>query len=199
MKIVKEGEQTQVVCHNCGLSNATYQLRDLEFSDNSGLVKNLLAAVCVSCGEVASIPAQSSEQIRAELDKQKQPIDVRLPAHYLDILAVASQKIDVSLSASFAKPLLLYYLHALSTGRFDASGLQKALKSDVAKAKSSKRISMKLSNKAMQEVTNLMETQGLANNTEVFKSIILRIHHDLVMQAEPPNLKELKNFAAAFV
>ncbi|MEL6116842.1 hypothetical protein P0Y67_16640 [Photobacterium sp. SP02] len=198
MKIVKEGDTRKVICPDCGLTHATYLLRDIRFSDNSGVVKDVLAAVCDECGKVVSIPKQSTAKVKAEYNKIKTPIDVRLPAHYLDILNLATQKIDPTLSDSFNKSLVLYYLHALSTGRYSQKNLNVLLTTELAKAKSSKRFSVKVNEKSINEINLLMESQGLKNNTEVFKSVILRINEDIVQPKKPKHLSELQNFAAAF-
>lgn len=198
MKIVKEGDKKQVICPSCGLSNATYQLRDIDFSDQSGTVKNVLASVCDSCHQVVSIPKQSTAKVRAEYNKVKTPVDLRIPAHFLDILTLASLKIDPTLTESFNKPLVLYYLHALSSGRYPAQNLSQLLKTDAAKAKASKRLSLKLNTKTMSEVETLMQVQGLKSNTEVFRSLILKINEDIVQTDKPKHLNELQNFAAAF-
>ena len=198
MKIVKEGDKRQVVCANCGLTQATYLLRDIDFSDQSGTVKNVLAAVCDSCNEIASIPKQSTAKVKAEYNKIKTPVDIRLPAHFLDILTLAGQKIDPTLTDSFNKPLVLYYLHALSSGRYPSKDLNDLLHSDLAKAKASKRFSFKLNDNSLSEIKILMDSQGLKNNTEVFKSVILKINEDIVQQRNPKHLPELQNFAAAF-
>lgn len=198
MKIVKEGDLREVVCSTCGLTHATYLLRDVSFSDDSGIVKNILVAVCNHCDQVVSIPKQSTAKVKAEYNKIKTPIDVRLPAHFLDILNLATQKIDINLSDSFNKSLVLYYLHALSSKRYAQDNLALLLKSDIAKAKASKRFSVKLNDKSIKEIQSLMVSQGLKNNTEVFKSLILRINEDIVQPQQPKHLAELQNFAAAF-
>lgn len=198
MKIVKEGDSRQVICPECGLTHATYQLRDVNFNDDSGMVKNILAAVCNHCNTVVSIPKQSTAKVRAEYNKIKTPIDVRLPAHFLDILNIATQKIDASLGDNFNKALVLYYLHALSSNRFSQNDLGLLLTSDLAKAKASKRFSVKLNEKSINEIKSLMASQKLKNNTEVFKSLILRINEDIVQPKKPKHLAELQNFAAAF-
>ncbi|SEH04788.1 hypothetical protein [Candidatus Venteria ishoeyi] len=198
MKIVKEGDKRKVVCPDCGLSSATYALRDIDFSDKSGIVKNVLAAVCDSCTQVVSIPKQSTAKVRAKYNKIKIPIDVRIPAHYLDILSLASQRIEPTLTESFNKHLVLYYLHALSSGRYSAYNLNSLLNSDLAKAKASKRFSLKLNNKSMLEIQSLMESQNIRSNTDVFKTVILKINKDIVQQKKPKHLSELQNFAAAF-
>ncbi|GAB6261910.1 hypothetical protein PSSHI_21530 [Photobacterium sp. R1] len=198
MKIVKEGDKRQVVCPTCGLSHATYALRDIAFSDQSGTVSNVLAAVCDSCHQVVSLPKQSTAKVRAEYNKSRTSIDVRLPAHYLDILTLASQKIDPTLTESFHKPLILFYLHALSCGRYSAQNLNALLHSDLAKAKASKRLSLKLNPDRLSEIDALITAQGFKTNTDVFRSVILKINEDIVQQDKPAHLPELQNLAAAF-
>lgn len=198
MKIVKEGEKRQAVCSSCGLVQVTYTLTDIDFSDGSGTVKNVLAGICDQCQQVVSIPKQSTAKVRAEYNKLKTPIDLRVPAHFLDILTLAAQRIDPTLTESFNKPLMLYYLHALSNGRYAANNLSALLESELAQAKASKRLSLKLNDKSLGEIETLMQTQGLKNNTEVFKSLILKINEDIVQPKTPRHLHELQNFAAAF-
>ncbi|RLV57794.1 hypothetical protein D5018_20650 [Parashewanella curva] len=198
MKIVKEGDKKKVICSACGLTEATYQLRDIDFNDQSGTVKDVLAAVCGKCNEVVSIPKQSTAKVRTEYNKVKTSVEVRVPAHYLDILTLASQRIDPSLSEVFNKPLMLYYFHALSSGRYSANGLNHLLSSDLAKAKASKRLSLKLNEKSLSQIETLMKSQGFKNNTDVFRSVILKINEDIVQSERPKHLKELQNFAAAF-
>lgn len=198
MKIVKEGDARQVVCSSCGLTHATYTLRDIDFSDQSGTVKNVLAAVCDTCSQVVSIPKQSTAKVRAEYNKVKTPVDIRLPAHYLDILNLASQRIDPTLTDNFNKPLVLYYLHALSSGRYSSKNLNMLLKSDLANAKSSKRFSVKLNENSLREIKLLIKSHGLKSNTDVFKTVILKINEDIVQSKSPKHLPELQNFAAAF-
>ncbi|CAM3886392.1 hypothetical protein [Rheinheimera salexigens] len=199
MRIVKEGDSRQVVCPDCGVTQATYLLQDVCFNDDSGVVKNILAAVCNSCHKVVSIPKQSTAKVRAEYNRVKVPVDVRLPAHFIDILNLATQKIDPSLSDSFNKSLVLYYLHAVSKKRYSQHNLAQLLTLDIAKAKASKRFSVKLNDKNIQDINDLMVSQGLKNNTEVFKSLILKINEDIVQPKQPKHLAELQNFAAAFV
>ncbi len=198
MRIVKEGDKRQVICHNCGRSEATYSLRNVDFSDKSGTVKNILAAVCNKCNEVVSIPAQSTPKIKAEYNKIKASVEVRVPAHFLDILNVATQKINPALDDNFNRSLILYYLHALNTGRYEQNGLSDFLNTDFAKAKASKRISMKINANQLEEINSIMERQNLKKNTDVIKAVILKINEDIVQNDKPEQLSELRNVAAAF-
>ncbi|MEJ4044692.1 hypothetical protein [Erwinia sp. SLM-02] len=198
MKIVKEGDTRSVLCHHCGKSTATYLLRDVDFSDRSGSVKNILAAVCNGCQQVVSVPAQCTPQIKQAFDQSRQPLEVRVPAHFLDILNVATQKIDDSLSEEFSKTLILYYLHALASGRYTQDELKSLLSSELAQAKASKRLSMKISQRQMAELTALMQQQNLSKISDVVKAVILKINQDLVQGKNLSGLAELRNVAAAF-
>ncbi|CAI1656669.1 hypothetical protein [Serratia proteamaculans] len=198
MRIVKEGDTRTVLCQHCGKSMATYRLRDVDFSDRRGTVKNILAAVCNQCDAVVSIPAQSTPRVKSEFEQTKSALEVRVPAHYLDILNVATQKIDASLDEDFHKILILYYLHALATGRYQQQELKTLLDSELAKAKSSKRLSMKVSKKQLEELNSIMEQQNLTRSSDVVKAVILKIYQDLVQEKNLGILPELRNVAAAF-
>lgn len=126
MRIVKEGETRTLLCHNCGKTSATYRVRDVAFSDKRGTVKNILAAVCDRCDEVAAIPAQSTARIKEAFDQSGSPLEIRVPVHYLDILYVATQKIDTTLSENFNKALILWYLHALTSLPLSAAAAENA-------------------------------------------------------------------------
>lgn len=197
MRIVKEGETRTLLCHNCGKTSATYRVRDVAFSDKRGTVKNILAAVCDRCDEVAAIPAQSTARIKEAFEQSSSPLEIRVPVHYLDILYVATQKIDTTLSESFNKALILWYLHALTSGRYPQQQLKTLLSSEIADAKASRRLSMKITQKQQAELNQLMQQQGMKKTSDVVKAVILKIHQDLVLEQDLSGLPELRNMAAA--
>jgi hypothetical protein len=66
MKHWKEGEKGRAVCERCAtVVVTTFKVRDVPFSDGSGVVKDILACVCDNCSEVVGIPAQSTPAIAA--------------------------------------------------------------------------------------------------------------------------------------
>lgn len=197
MKIVKEGDTRSVLCHRCGKSTATYLLRDVDFSDRIGQVKNVLAAVCDGCQQIVSVPAQCTPQIKHAFEQTRQSLEVRVPAHYLDILNVATQKIDASLGEEFNKTLILYYLHALSSGRYAQDELKPLLSSELAQARASKRLSMKITPHQMAEITLLMRQQNIEKTSDVVRAVILKINQDLVQEKNLNGLAELRSTAAA--
>lgn len=69
MRFLKEGDKGKAVCHKCGFTIITYHIRDVDFSDNHGIVKNIIAGICDKCNEVISIPRQSMPQIKEDYNK----------------------------------------------------------------------------------------------------------------------------------
>ncbi|MFN8672916.1 MAG: hypothetical protein U0457_12645 [Candidatus Sericytochromatia bacterium] len=198
MRFVKENDKGKAVCSSCGLTTITYLLKDVPFSNKSGTVKNILAGVCDKCNEVITIPAQSTAAIKSEYNKTRKPLEIRVPAHYIDILNLACQKIDKDLDESFFKPLLTFYVHGLKKENCIKLDAKILLNSDLAKAKSSKRLSFKLSNKTEKELMELVDYLKIKNKSELIKAIILKINEDIVQSKKPKNFTELKNLAYAF-
>lgn len=59
------GDQSQAICAQCAkLVSATFAHRDIAFDDGSGVVRDILAAVCDVCDAVVAVPAQSTPTIR---------------------------------------------------------------------------------------------------------------------------------------
>lgn len=196
MKIVKEDDQQEVECPNCGFSQATYKLKDVRLGEQ--VSKKVLVAVCNSCDKALNVPPQTAVKIKSNYDVSRYSVDIRLPAHYLDILLFASHRINPSLPESFGKALILYYLHALTTQRYGAKNLANLLNSDLAKAKSSKRLSMKVSQSCLNDMALLVKSHGFKNNTDMLKCVILKIHEDIILKHKPKHLAELQSFAAVF-
>ncbi len=198
MKIVKEGDKNKAVCQFCGLQSITYALRDVPFSDNNGVVRNILAGICDKCDNVVSIPRQSTPKIKAAYNEVKRSAEYRVPAHFIDILSLASNRIDDEIGDTLSKPLLLYYLHKLNTGVISSSRLKELLASELASAPSTKRLSLKITERTEKELSSVVQKSGLQNNTDVIKGIILKIYEDIVQPKTPKHIKELKSIAATF-
>jgi RNase P subunit RPR2 len=57
MKILKDGDRKRAACNKCqAFEPITFKLRDVPFSDASGIVKNVLVGVCDSCDTVVALP-----------------------------------------------------------------------------------------------------------------------------------------------
>ncbi len=66
----KPGDTSKAVCEYCNkIVDTTFVVRDVPFFDGSGIVENILVAVCDNCNEVVAIPAQSTVAINHAINK----------------------------------------------------------------------------------------------------------------------------------
>lgn len=196
MKIYKVGDKQKAVCESCqSLTDATFMLRGVPFSDGSGTVKNVLAGVCDSCNEVVLIPHQSTPAIKKQLDTQKKAVETRVPAHMVDMLNLASMELGGS--TDFSNALIKYYLHNLSEQKTSVKGLIKYLESDLAKGVAQKRISLK-GRQVSKEIDNIKFKTSISSTTDVLKAVVLKINDDVFVHPKTQLIKNLKGVAAAF-
>lgn len=195
MNILKEGDKKRAACEHCGTFRmATFQLRDLPFSDGSGVVKQVLAGVCDHCGSVAVIPHQSTPAIKKQRDVQRKAVEGRVPSHLVDILTLASAELGAS--PDFSQSLLKYYIHALASNGISPAGLDKLLGSELAQGRAKKRLSLKGRHVA-EEVEQLRKIANIPTTSELLKSVVLKIHDDILVHKRPARIRELQSLVAA--
>jgi hypothetical protein len=194
MKILKVGDKEKAICNTCqALTAVTYQLRDVPFSDQSGVVKDVLVGVCDDCDTVAVLPYQSTPKVKQQLAKQRASLEIRVPAHMLDILGLASAELGGN--SDFSYSILKYYLHALSSGQLSAKDMDKYLLTDLAKGKAQKRLSLKGKN-VTHDVELLKQLVHIDSTSDLIKSVVLKINDDILVNKNAKPIKLLKSFAA---
>lgn len=195
MKIYKVGDSQRVICEHCGsLECATFGLRDVPFSDGSGIVKNVLVGVCDRCNEVCVLPNQSIPAVRKQLACQRKAVESRLPAHMLDILNLAADELGAD--TDFVPTLVKYYIHVLAGNPTTAGQLDELLQSDLATGKADKRLSLK--GKRVAAELEIMKTfTRIKSTTELIKGVILKINDDILLKKYPAPLAELKKLIAS--
>ena len=63
--IYTAGDKGRAICEACAKVVATtFAYRDVAFDDGSGVVRDILAAVCDACDAVVAVPAQSTPAIQ---------------------------------------------------------------------------------------------------------------------------------------
>lgn len=189
------GDSKKAVCTQCGsFQKITFRLKDTPFSDGSGIVKNVLVGVCDSCDSVAILPHQSTPAVKKQLEKQRKSIEIRVPAHMIDILNLASDKLGGG--TEFAPNIMKYYIHALSNNEISSNNISIFLDSDLAKGVSQKRISLK-GRHLEEELSLLKKLINVESTTDLLKIVVLKINDDLLVNESPIPMKQLKNIIAA--
>ena len=72
MTLLKVGDKGKAACDTCkAFVTTTYSLKNVPFSDNSGVVANLLVGVCDGCESVVTLPHQSTPAVKEQLEQQR--------------------------------------------------------------------------------------------------------------------------------
>ena len=195
MKIFKVGESQKAACNKCqSFENATFQLRDVPFSDGTGVVKKVLVGVFDKCESVTVLPHQSTPAVKRQYEAKRKPVEGRLPAHLIDILNLATMEIGAT--ADFVPSMMKYYIHSLSEDEKSAKKIANYLQSDLAKGRSEKRLSLK-GRKIFEDIEHLKSLSHIENTTDLLKGIILKINEDVLVKKRLKSIENLKNIMAA--
>jgi DNA-binding helix-hairpin-helix protein with protein kinase domain len=195
MNVLKVGDRERAACANCeAFVSVVYCLRDVPFSDGSGLVSQVLVGVCDQCDQVCVLPQQSTPTVKRALEKQRKPLESRVPAHMIDILNLASA--EVGCGTEFVPYLIKYYVHALASQQISPDQLSRYLATDLAKGKAEKRISLK-GQHIVAEVGELKALTRIDSTSDLIRGVILKINDDLVQHKRSKPLNELRGIAAA--
>lgn len=202
MKLYVESEKGRAICHRDGLVTTTFQYRDVPFSDGSGIVTDVLVALCDVCGDLVAIPPQSTPAIKAEREKANVSVETQLPAFYLETLDLAAYRIAPHLSTDFRKNLIAYYVHGFAQDQKRQATLPTTLKMfqtafpAAEQQKRRKRLSMKVTPSLYQDISQLMAATAMSR-TDLIKSLVGHIHREVILPEKPRELAALRTFAAA--
>jgi hypothetical protein len=199
MKLYRSGEKISAICEACGtVQQATFAYRDVPFSDGFGVVKDILVAVCDECGEIIATPAQSTPAIRAARETAVKPIEVSLPAPFIEALDLAAFRIDPQATTEFRKRLLAYYIHRAAESDQPAERLADRVarsgeRFDVGAPR--RRLSFKVTPRLNSEIDRIIEKSNLTKS-DLIKSLVMQIDEDILQPKSPHNMKELRRLAA---
>ncbi|HJM49287.1 MAG TPA: hypothetical protein QGF63_05490 [Alphaproteobacteria bacterium] len=201
MKFFEPDEKGKALCEFCQkLVGTTFSYRDVPFSDGPGTVKDILVAVCDQCDSVVSVPAQSTPAIKAARETAIRPIEVNLPAPFVEVLDAAAYIIDPQATSGFRKRLLAYYIHRCAADASVGLRIQSLLQKQPPpfEAKSGvprKRLSFKVTPRLKEEIDTILEVTKL-KKTDVIKGLVMQINEDIVRPKKPRDLAELQRLAA---
>jgi len=202
MKLYRQGDSGKAICEHCkAVVPTTFVYRDVPFGDHSGVVKDILVAVCGQCDQVVAVPPQSTPAIKASREVASKSIEVILEVPYLEALDLAAYKIDPLSTVEFRKPLLVYYIHKLAqdenatqnfaTWAHDLIHQNKSVMKNVPR----KRLSFKVTPRINDEITEILHVTKL-KKTDLIKGLVSQIDQDIVRPKTPKKLATLQTIAA---
>jgi len=204
MHFFRAGDRVRAVCDLDGRVEATFAYRDVPFSDGIGDVKGILSGVCPVCERIIVIPPQSTPMIRDARRDSLRSLEFNVPAVYVEMLDAASYRIDAGATSEFRKPLLMYYVHRMATGKDALDDLGPYIREALVPPGQSmpkRRLSMKVSSKSHTELASLVKGLSDAMSrsftaTDVMKGIALKIGAEIVAPSVPKHRADLMAISA---
>lgn len=195
MKILKVGDTKKAACNRCkSFQDVTFKLRDVPFSDGTGIVKNVLVGVCNTCDSIAVLPHQSAPAVKKQLEVQRKSLESRVPAHMIDILNLVSEELGGGIE--FVPSIMKFYIHSLSNNSISPTNISRYLNTDLAEGVAQKRISIK-GRHLDEELQHLKLVTKIKSTSDLIKSVVLKINDDVLVNKKPRAISQLKNIMAA--
>jgi hypothetical protein len=196
MKLFIEGDKFKAICSHCkDWVDTTFKYRDVSFSNGSGVVKDILVAVCDSCGQVVATPPQSTPKIKKSRAKALKSVEVSVPATLDDAVNVAMHAIDVDFSQEFKKKALWLFVRTYANGPKDPIGLKAEYAAKIgAFGKVKSRFSFKVSEAMLVDLKKASETFG-ENQTETLKIAAFDLYNKVIEQKDKRLIAKLRDIA----
>lgn len=202
MKLYRKGEKGQAVCEDCAkLVSTTFDYRDVPFEDGVGEAKGILAAVCDECDRVVATPPQSTPAIRRAREVATRPVEINIPAPYVEILDLALYRINARATAEHRKVLLTYFVNKVaghSNPKAVVQGLltrSKAFSASLGRVPR-RRLSFKVTPRSHALITDLADAAS-ASRTDLLSGLIMQIEADLVRPDKPKGIAGVEAAMAA--
>ncbi|MFP5459348.1 MAG: hypothetical protein ACLGG7_11495 [Bacteriovoracia bacterium] len=191
MKIYVEGEATRGICKVCRKQvPATFCIRSVPLSKSKKIVKDILVSTCDVCQHVLGIPQQSAPQIK-EVIRQKHSIEVRLPIHLRDVLALASDQVG----ATSPDHVLRFYISEAAASKTMVKQIKELSRSEFSDG-AGYRLSLKVGDQLHARFESLLTLSGLTK-TQLLKALILFINHDLLQRPSKKRQQEIERVLLA--
>jgi hypothetical protein len=159
-------------------------------------IPEILQGFCDKCGKPVSIPHQSSYRIKEFREQVSHQLEIRVPAHYTDILIAIGAVHNLSRKPNLLCRLIteLYLEKARSRPKDIGNRIVKALDDELAQGKSNNRLSCLFSNTSFTALETFAGQEKMKSSTLV-KSLIVAAKHDILDHED----KEMADGFGAFV
>ena len=196
-KIYREGDIGAALCDKCkGRVSTTYVRRDVPLSDGSDVVKAILVAACDGCGQVVMMPHQSVHRVQKVVQKQRMPIEARVPMHLKDMMAMVVSELHQN--EAFEQQVYRYYIHRWSEQGIPSGRVKKYRNDPLFFGKADTRVSLKIANADVVVGLLCKQAELINTSTDLVKTIALAAFDDVVEKANSQAKKALSALAAAY-
>jgi hypothetical protein len=201
MKLFKEGDKSKAICSCCkDVVLTTFKHRDVPFSDEIGVAKNILVSVCDFCSKVVATPPQSTPAIRLSRAKALKSVEAIVPSTLIDAINLAAYTVDPDFSQEFKKKALWFFVRDYAHKEHEQAiqikkdYLESAVKFGDARGTSRGRMSFKVSAAMFDDLQKAAETFG-ENQTETLKIAAFDFFKNVVEVKNNRLISKLKDIA----
>ena len=207
-KMYSPGDKSRAICEHCAkVVGTTFAYRDMPFDDGSGIVKDILAAVCDLCDAVVAVPAQSVPAIRRVREAAEIPIEVRLPAPEVEILDAAALRIDPHATQRFRKAIFTYYLGLLERDPAVLEQVKRGLDDWLCQRNQqpkipgtsrtpSRRLSFKIAPRTQSKLAFVLDRTGWSR-TNLVRGVVMMVQKDILENSSLQSVHDRETIAAA--
>lgn len=198
MRILREGEREEGLCPVCEAWCPTvFEYRTVRLEDSSVAVDDVLVGVCEGCGEVVSIPPQSTPRLReARAARKEHTLEARIPRHLEDVVFVISERLDVS-PVALRGAIVRYYLDEIRRKPDTARRVERLARSELAGGACDARISVRVDRDAWKAAWVAARDAGVRSRADVIRGVLVAAKEDLIDGRAKARRRDLERLAAA--
>ncbi len=200
MKIYQEDDTSKAICPKCkDVVNTTFHYATL---NHKGVeIPQILQGFCDACGDMVSLPHQSSYKIKSYQDSKQKTMkqEVRVPNEMIDILCTIGSIKHITTRVNTASRIInAYYISKLREKNSETilTHLQEFFMSDtlINRTKATSRISCLFSENDYELFTQISDKLNVSKTT-LLKGFILQAKEDFLDNDEIETTKRLQEIA----
>jgi len=176
MRLYREGERSVGICENCKAKVHTrMEYRDFTPPGSDVTVPDVLVSVCERCGEVDSIPHQSTPKINEYCktrDRHREAIECRVSRTAEDAVDLMTAMIGGERGAT-RQALFRFYLYRMAQDVELARAVKRSvLEGGDESAREERRISLKVPGHRWRSIWEAAQAAGIASKSELVRGVI---------------------------
>ena len=197
MRILREGEREEGLCPACeAWRPIRYEYRTVHLEESDVDVDGVLVGVCEECGEMVSIPPQSTPRLREARGGKEHTVEARIPRHLDDVVFVIAEKLGAP-AAALRAAIVRYYLNELRHNARTARRIERLARSELASGPRDARISLRVDRGLWETAWATAREAGLESQADLIRGVLVAAKEDLIDGRARARFRDLERVAAA--
>jgi hypothetical protein len=195
MRILKSGDPLVAICERCEeVVAGTYQYRPFPLEKSGVVVPNVLVGVCGTCGEIVSLPAQSTPRLKEARERQMEKVPLRFSRELEDVLGLVSASLAAPMTA-VPGMLVRYYLEIARRDPGLRRRIVRALDNPILKQPRDARAAVSVNADSLDAVEQQMAEEGVLNRSDLFRGMLMVAGEDILDNRAPKRRETLMELA----